>query len=126
MVVGMNVDINVKAVTRWIGAIGQASHESAGNGGEDELRAFGDFRRCNPPIFEGKYGPDKAHAWMREVEKTFQVMSCTDVQKVQFGTHMLTEGAEDWWSNTVRRFDEEGIEVTWNLFRDAFLENYFP
>ncbi|XP_058756335.1 uncharacterized protein LOC131629574 [Vicia villosa] len=33
--------------------------------------------------------------------------------------------AEDWWGNTVQRFDEEGIEVTWAHFRDAFLENYF-
>ncbi|XP_058774552.1 uncharacterized protein LOC131648839 [Vicia villosa] len=25
-----------------------------------------------------------------------------------------------------QRFDEEGIQVTWDLFHDAFLENYFP
>ncbi|XP_058760882.1 uncharacterized protein LOC131634252 [Vicia villosa] len=53
-------------------------------------------------------------------------MNCTDVQKVQFGTHRLEKEAEDWWSNIVQRFDEEGIKVTWALFRDAFLENYFP
>ncbi|XP_058784604.1 uncharacterized protein LOC131659431 [Vicia villosa] len=52
-------------------------------------------------------------------------MNCTDAQKVQFGTHMLEKEAEDWWNNTLQRFDEDGIEVTWDLFRDVFLENYF-
>ena len=45
---------------------------------------------------------------------------------MQFGTHMLEKEAKDWWSNTVHRFDEEGVEVSWALFCDAFLENYFP
>src|SRR4051812_33950413 len=60
------------------------------------FRTFGDFQRRNPPIFEGGYGPDKAHSWMREIEKIFQVVSCTDVQKVQFGTHMLTKEVDVW------------------------------
>ncbi|XP_050896238.1 uncharacterized protein LOC127102975 [Lathyrus oleraceus] len=37
-------------------------------------------------------------------------------QKVQFDTHMLEKEAEDWWRKTVQRFDEDGIEVTWELF----------
>ncbi|XP_058745896.1 uncharacterized protein LOC131618748 [Vicia villosa] len=53
-------------------------------------------------------------------------MNCNDAQKVQFGTHMLEKEAEDWWNNTLQRFEEDGIEVTWDLFRDVFLENYFP
>ncbi|XP_058767294.1 uncharacterized protein LOC131640961 [Vicia villosa] len=52
-------------------------------------------------------------------------MNCTDVKKVQFDTHMLEKEVEDWCGNIVQRFDEEGIEVTWALFRDAFMENYF-
>ncbi|XP_058727635.1 uncharacterized protein LOC131599210 [Vicia villosa] len=126
MAAGRNVDINVEAMMRWTGAIGQAPQQNVGYGGKDEFRAFGDFRRCNSPIFEGGYGPDKARAWMREIEKTLQVVSCTDVQKVQFGTHMLTKEADGWWNNTVRRFEREGIEVTWTLFRDAFLGNFCP
>src|SRR4051812_45405304 len=125
MVAGMNVDINVEAMMRWTGAIGQEPQENVGYGGKVEFRAFGDFQRCNPPIFEGGYGPDKAQAWMREIEKIFQVVRCTDEQKVQFGTHMLTKEADVWWSNTVRRFEIEGIEVTWTLFHDAFLETIF-
>lgn len=28
--------------------------------------------------------------------------------------------------NTVQRFDEEEMKVTWAIFCDALLENYFP
>ncbi|XP_058774753.1 uncharacterized protein LOC131649023 [Vicia villosa] len=109
MVAKKSKDVNVEALTRVAGAIGQAPHVNAGIRERDELRAFGDFRKINPPIFEGGYGPDKAQAWMKGMEGIFQVMNCTDVQKVRFGTHMLMKGAEDWWGNT-----------------RVFLENYFP
>ncbi|XP_058746100.1 uncharacterized protein LOC131618968 [Vicia villosa] len=49
-----------------------------------------------------------------------------DAQRVQFGTHMLEKEAEDLWGNIAQRFEEEGIQITWDLFHDAFLENYFP
>ncbi|XP_058726873.1 uncharacterized protein LOC131598274 [Vicia villosa] len=53
-------------------------------------------------------------------------MNCIDAQRVQFGTLMLEKEVEDWWGNTAQRFEEEGIQITWDLFRDAFLKNYFP
>jgi hypothetical protein len=53
-------------------------------------------------------------------------MNCIDAQKVQFGTHMLEDEAEDWWNNTRQRFEDDGVEVTWELFKDAFLEKYYP
>ncbi|XP_058740828.1 uncharacterized protein LOC131613149 [Vicia villosa] len=56
---------------RWTGAIGQVPQENAGYGGKDEFSAFREFRRCSLPTFEGEYGPDKAQAWMREIEKIF-------------------------------------------------------
>ncbi|XP_050876198.1 uncharacterized protein LOC127079888 [Lathyrus oleraceus] len=82
--------------------------------------------RNNPPTFEGAHEPDKAQEWLKVIEKIFRVMNCSDVQKVQFGTHMLEKEAKDWWRNIVQRFYEDGIEVTWALFRDAFLEKFFP
>ena len=42
------------------------------------------------------------------------------------GAHMLEEEAEDWWGNTSQRFVEDGTVVTWLVFKDAFLEKYFP
>lgn len=49
-------------------------------------------------------------------------MACTKVQKVHFGTHMLSK---DWWDNARQRFEASGTEITWVVFRNEFLENYF-
>ncbi|XP_058747129.1 uncharacterized protein LOC131620127 [Vicia villosa] len=94
------------------GAIGQIPQANVGNrnGDDDEYLALGRFQRNNPPVFEGEHEPDKAQAWLKAIEKIFRVMNCTDAQKVQFGTHMLEKEAEDWWNNTLQRFEEDGIE----------------
>ena len=96
------------------------------DGADDAFRALGKFQKNNPPTFKGEHAPEEAQEWLKAIEKIFQVMNCTDAQKVQFGTHMLVKEAEDWWINTSHRFDEENIVVTWAMFRDTFLENYFP
>lgn len=49
--------------------------------------------------FKGRYDPEGAHAWLKEIEKIFRVMICNEEKKVLFGTHMLSEEAEDWWNN---------------------------
>ncbi|XP_058758173.1 uncharacterized protein LOC131631395 [Vicia villosa] len=128
MVAGRNDDAIAEALRMLAGSIGQIPQANAGNrnGDDDEYRALGRFQRNNPPVFEGEHEPDKAQAWLKAIEKIFRVMNCTDAQRVQFGTHMLEKEAEDWWNNTLQRFEEDGIEVTWDLFRDVFLENYFP
>ncbi|XP_058784902.1 uncharacterized protein LOC131659775 [Vicia villosa] len=93
MVAGRNDDVIAEALTMLAGAIGQALNVTAGNIEEDEFRAMGNFQRNNPPIS------------LRES------MNLTrHKHKVQFGTHMLEKKAENWWGNTVQRFDEEGIE----------------
>ena len=127
MVAGRNDDAIAEALRMLAEFIGQIPEANAGNrnGDDDEFRALGRFQRNNPPVFEGEHEPDKAQAWLKAIEKIFRVMIYTDAQKVQFGTHMLEKEAEDWWNNTLQRFEEDSIEVTWALFRDVFLENYF-
>ncbi|XP_050896750.1 uncharacterized protein LOC127103543 [Lathyrus oleraceus] len=124
MVAGRNDDALAATLTLLSGAIPQM------NAGDrerdaDESCASGKFQRNNPPTFEGAHELDKAQEWLKVIEKIFRVMNCSDAQKVQFGIHMLEKEAEDWWRNTVKRFDEDDIEVSWSLFRDAFLEKYF-
>jgi hypothetical protein len=47
------------------------------------------FLRNHPPTFTGMYDPDGAQKWLKEIERVFRVMECTDAQKVRFGAHML-------------------------------------
>ena len=42
-----------------------------------------------------------------------------------FGTHMLKAEAEDWWDSARQRMEILGDEITWVVFRAAFLEKYF-
>ncbi|XP_050895188.1 uncharacterized protein LOC127101788 [Lathyrus oleraceus] len=106
MVAGRNDDALAEALTLLAGAIlqmnaGDREHDA------DEFRAL-------------------AQEWLKAIEKIFRVMNCSNAQKVQFDTYMLEKEAEDWWHNTIQRFNEDGIEVTWTLFHYAFLEKYFP
>ncbi|XP_050876839.1 uncharacterized protein LOC127080565 [Lathyrus oleraceus] len=125
MVAGRNDDALVAALTLLAGSILQM------NAGDrecdaDEFRALGKFQRNNPITFEGSHEPNKAQEWLKAIEKIFRVKNCSDARKVQFGTHMFDQKAEDWWRNTIQRFDEDGIEVSWEFFRDAFMEKDFP
>ena len=60
------------------------------------------------------------------MEKIFRVMECSDNQKVAFATFKLVDEAEHWWENTSHRVENLGTAVSWAIFKDRFLEKYFP
>ncbi|XP_058727044.1 uncharacterized protein LOC131598464 [Vicia villosa] len=128
MVRGMNDDVIAEALAKLAEAIGHNPqvNVNARNNQEDELRALGKFQRNNPPIFKGTHEPEKAHAWLKAIENIFRVMNCSEAPKVHFYTYMLEKEAEEWWGNTGKRFTEEGTKVSWVVFKEAFLEKYFP
>ena len=105
-------------------AVGQ--HPNAGAGGNDEVRMLDMFLKNHPPTFKGRYDPDGAQTWLKEVERIFRVMSCSDAQMVRFGTHMLAEEADDWWVSLQPILVNGGEVVTWAVFRREFLNRYFP
>ena len=80
--------------------IAQNTQNNQNGGAPDEFCALGKFQRNNPLTFKGSHDPESAQAWLKVTEKIFRVMACTDAQKVHFGTHMLSEEAEDWWDNS--------------------------
>lgn len=84
------------------------------------------FQSNKPPVFLGTHNPDGAQEWLMKIEKIFRLMTCSDEQKVVLATHMLEKEAEDWWNNTSQRFVEDETVVTWLVFKEAFLEKYFP
>ncbi|KAI5399861.1 hypothetical protein KIW84_064979 [Lathyrus oleraceus] len=72
-----------------------------------------------------------AQKWLKEIERIFRVTECADNQKVRFGTHMLSEEADDWWVATRTELETAGnAEITWAMFRERFLrkavEYYTP
>ena len=89
---------NDAAVAAALEAVAQAigQQQNAGAGVNADVRMLEAFLRNHPPTFKGRYDPDGAQTWLKEVERVFRVMQCTDDQKVRFGTHMLAEEADDW------------------------------
>ena len=89
-------------------------------------RQLGNFQRNNPPLFKGTHDPEGAQKWLKEIERIFRVIDCAEGMKVRYGTHMLAEEADDWWVATRTEMEEDGIALTWAVFRRAFLRRDFP
>ena len=58
---------------------------------------FFNFRWANPPNFKGAFDPDEADEWIKEIEKIYLMLTCSETQKVAFATYMLKSDAEFWW-----------------------------
>jgi len=53
-----------------------------------------DFMRHKPSKFSGKSTLDEADTWLRECEKIYKVIDCTDAQRLSFITFLLVADAE--------------------------------
>ncbi|XP_050877790.1 uncharacterized protein LOC127081589 [Lathyrus oleraceus] len=52
-----------------------------------------------------------------------------DLGKFQMSNSLTFKGRydlDDWWDNARPRLEVVGAEITWTMFRAAFLEKYFP
>ena len=78
------------------------------------------FRRLNPPVFKGDDRPSAMDGWVREMEKIFQVIQCTDGEKVDLATYMLQDRADVWWQATKRNTFAGRQVVGWQEFVREF------
>ena len=87
---------NDRAIADALQALAQAmGNPNKGEvGGAIEYQGLDCFQQNNPPFFDGGYNPDGAQNWIREIEKNFRVMACSERQKVAFGTYTLVDEAE--------------------------------
>ncbi|XP_028094593.1 uncharacterized protein LOC114294660 [Camellia sinensis] len=76
--------------------------------------------------FDGATDPLEAEKWLTEMEKLFPVFECTDDQKVTYATFMLQGIANDWWQMEKRIHEHDANPYTWERFKKAFNEKYFP
>src|ERR1044072_4441558 len=111
-----------EALGMLVGVLG-GNQSGVGIGADRQL---GNFQRNNPPLFKGTHDPESAQRWLKEIKRIFRVIDCAEELKVRYGTHMLTEEADDWWVATRTELEEDGIALTWAVFRRAFLRRYFP
>ncbi|XP_063938040.1 uncharacterized protein LOC135147916 [Daucus carota subsp. sativus] len=85
---------------------------------------FKNFQSVNPPEFKGSADPIEARIWLKEIEKAFMLVKVRDEQKTEFASYYLKEEATYWWESV--RAMEGTEDVTWDRFKELFLEKYFP
>lgn len=81
-----------------------------------------DFQKLKPLTFHGGIDPVKANEWLESVEKIFQVMTCTEREKVALAAYNLVGEAQRWW-NLVRKSEPQ---IEWARFLVLFNEKYLP
>ncbi|MQM15429.1 hypothetical protein Taro_048373, partial [Colocasia esculenta] len=82
------------------------------------------FKRMLLPSFKGESDPLLAESWMREIEKIFRAIRCTNEDKVTLATYMLQERADVWWASLLRTWFEDGaVDVAWDE-QEGEMEQY--
>ncbi|MQM20925.1 hypothetical protein Taro_053955 [Colocasia esculenta] len=86
-------------------------------------------RRMTPPFFKGESDPILVESWLRETEKIFRGIRCTEEERVTLATYMLwvKERVDVWWSSVLRtQFGDGAMEVAWTEFICLFRVKYIP
>src|ERR1044072_195526 len=91
-----------------------------------QARMRTDFNRQDPPKFSGEVELEKADMWIQETEKIFEVLQTPAAEKVGLVTFQLKGDAEYWWRSTRQLMTANQVVITWDAFKRAFLEKYFP
>ena len=78
--------------------------EPRGSGGSTSRVDLGlsEFRKLDPPRFQGSGDPAESLLWLEEVEKAFESMNYTGSERVRFASYQLQGEAYCWWK-TIRR-----------------------
>ncbi|GFS46043.1 hypothetical protein Acr_00g0099810 [Actinidia rufa] len=80
------------------------------------------FQQLRPPTFYGTPDPMAAESWLLGIERVFEVLPCTDEQKVVFATFTFEGAALIWWQ---LKKPLEPLWI-WPKFLEVFNEEYFP
>ncbi|XP_028094382.1 uncharacterized protein LOC114294443 [Camellia sinensis] len=80
-----------------------------------------EFKKMKPPLFHGGVDPLKAEAWVRGIEKLFEVFLCLETRKVQLATCTLEDKVRRWWM----LIHDNNKGISWIQFLALFYEKYF-
>ena len=100
-------------------------------GGVEGMSLLDRFRRLHSTKFGGSSDPAEADAWLRGVERVFEVMGVTDLHKVSLASFNLKGEDLAWWENYRRQLTtpadgEAPRVVSWHMFLVGFNDKYYP
>ena len=71
-------------------------------------------RKLGAKLYDGSGDPERELSWIEANEEIFQMMGCTEEQRVSYFAFLLKDCAKDWWK-VHQRAHQEG--VIWAEFK---------
>ncbi|XP_048135663.1 uncharacterized protein LOC115727378 [Rhodamnia argentea] len=78
------------------------------------------FLKLKPPKFSRSGDPEAATSWIEELEKAFDLLRCTNEDKVILAMYRLQGNASTWWRASKDIVFPEGMVPMWDAFVEAF------
>ncbi|HEX7902506.1 MAG TPA: hypothetical protein VF487_01415 [Chitinophagaceae bacterium] len=97
---------------------------TGGNDSNSRFVTAKQFKELGPPEFKEKPDPIMAETWVKQITKIFDVLGCTEEQKVPFATFMFRGEADYWWES-VKRTHPAALSMSWETFQKLFNDKYF-
>ena len=68
--------------------------------GVNQSANFKSFQNVNPPEFKGEPNPVAIGAWLKEMEKAFNLVQVSENLKTDYASYFLKNEANYWWELT--------------------------
>ncbi|KAF4374839.1 hypothetical protein F8388_010713, partial [Cannabis sativa] len=75
--------------------------------------------------FSGSTSPDDAEEWIQRLEEIFDIIGCSDEQKLSVTRFLLERDAFHWWKGVKLCYPYPST-ISWVDFRREFYDKYFP
>ena len=96
-----------------------------GRHGQPQTASYSDFAGTHPPTFAKAKDPLEADSWIHLMESKFELLTCTETQKMLFAAHQLRGAIASWWA-TYLAMQPTGRKVPWTEFSAAFRAHHIP
>ncbi|XP_075492419.1 uncharacterized protein LOC142530466 [Primulina tabacum] len=83
------------------------------------------LRKNRCPTFSGAADPEVSQSWLKSVETQLRLLEVPDALKVDVIVPFLEDKAAKWWEAVSPAMTAAG-PITWRIFRETFLKQYYP
>ena len=84
-----------------------ASNSSSRVTGQEAVKMMESAKRLGAQEFQGTTDLAQDEAWLRRMERVFELMQCAEEQKLRIATYMFKGRALEWWNSIHNRHGQE-------------------
>ncbi|XP_073314733.1 uncharacterized protein [Primulina huaijiensis] len=93
----------------------------------DEMElAVARFQNMHPAKFFRNEASDRAEGWLKQKEFLFNTVHYDYDRRLTMAVLQLRDRAQRWWEATTNGLQQTGSQITWEVFRAKFLQEYAP